>query len=579
MIHAEELFRKLPTLAIAGDEQSVDRIAYELLNTLMEGVDADIGQISLLPVGGRVEKVCIVKDGKPWLQEEMSLHLYNPTKGFAGYVSKTGKTLLVDDVWADCLDDFVNPFLEIYPKMDPHYVKEIKEPVASTLFLPIKRGNEVFCVIELSRYRHKPPFTDIDQAPVDEFASRYGTLIVNYILDTKNRTALNIAHYKLNILSRLIASNAKIDYADAVTVYRTLSAADLGFAFFRRGAGYDSHALRIVAWHREKIMEVFFPEWQPSKDSILCDRSEISYPIEGDRNSVRLKRFREKIVNYFGLKKKERQFLLNIIDSIRSYVIYPLHMLDQDLGAIHLASSRNDFAKFLQMSPFLSLYNSLLKSFLLNERVAEQLSEISLKIHNPGFYCLASLKSALIQSDPALLNNPQVSESLSVLENLLSDLHGKGSILKCRDRDIHLENWLKAYVNQKSSQQPSIEINLDVKANVPSNSHISANYEQLETIFENLFANSLRAINERPDYDATLTGLVSITLSKKQNYLTIRFQDNGMPYKTVSGRGTPQMKAIMRELGGKFRKYQKPYRVYLAFPYKIIDDMEVQCDY
>ena len=216
--------------------------------------------------------------------------------------------------------------------MNSHYVKEIKRPVASTLFLPIKRGNEIFCVIELSRYRHKPPFSKNDQEPVDEFTLQYGTLLINYILDTKNRIALNTAYYKLNILSRLIASNAKIDYADAVTVYRTLSAADLGFAFFRRGAGYESHALRVVAWHREKMMEVFFPEWQPSKDSVLCDRSEISYPIEGDGSCPRLRRFRRKIIDYAGLKKKERQFLLNIIDSIRSYVIYPLHMLDQDLG-------------------------------------------------------------------------------------------------------------------------------------------------------------------------------------------------------------------------------------------------------
>ena len=65
-IHAETFFRKLPALAIAEDEQSVDRFAYELLNMLMNGVGADIGQLSLLPVGGRVEKVCIVKDGRPW---------------------------------------------------------------------------------------------------------------------------------------------------------------------------------------------------------------------------------------------------------------------------------------------------------------------------------------------------------------------------------------------------------------------------------------------------------------------------------------------------------------------------------
>ena len=67
---------------------------------------------------------------------------------------------------------------------------------------------------------------------------------------------------------------------------------------------------------------------------------------------------------------------------------------------MHLASSRIDFAKFLHMSPFLSLYNSLLKSFLLNERVAEHLSEISLKIHNPGFIAWRALKAPCFRQTP-----------------------------------------------------------------------------------------------------------------------------------------------------------------------------------
>jgi hypothetical protein len=575
-IPAEKLFRNLPALAIAGDEQSVDRIAYELLKLLMDGVDADIGQINLLPLGGRVEKVCIVKDGKPWLREGMDLHLYNPSKGFTGRVISSGKTLLIADIWSDLLENGVNPFLEISPSMDVRYVEEIKKPVASALFLPIKRGNEIFCTIELSRYRHKPPFDKTDQEPVDEFAAQYGTLIINYILDTKNRIALNTAHYKLNILSRLIASNAKVDYADAVVAYRTLSAADLGFAFFRRGSGYESHPLRIVAWHREEVMEVFFPEFKPSSDSILCDKSEISYPIEGNSTCWRLLRFRERIRNCDGIKRKEQQFLLKIIDSIRSYVIYPLHMLDQDLGAIHLASSRNDFCKFLQMSPFLSLYNSLIKSFLLNERVAEHLSEISLKIHNPGFYCLASLKTALLQENPALLSNSKIKAALSGLETLLNDVHEKGKILKCRDRNIHFIKWLEAYINQKCAHQPNIEIHLKVKKNVPPRCQVRANYEQLETIFENLFANSMRAISERQNHETMLAGKIDILLSKKQECVAICFKDNGLPYKTVSGRGTPQMTTIMKELGGKFRKSMNPYRVYLTFPCMIIEDTEAQ---
>lgn len=565
-IHAETFFRKLPALAIAEDEQSVDRFAYELLNMLMNGVGADIGQLSLLPVGGRVEKVCIVKDGRPWLKEGMNLHLFNPSKGFAGHVINTGQTLLVKDIWEASLEDKPNPFLEIFSCMDDHYVEEIKKPVESTLFLPIKRANEIFCVIELGRYRSKPSFTEAEQKPLDAFVRQYGALIINHILDTKNRIALNTVYNKLNLMSRFIASNAKVDYADAVTVYQTLSAADLGFAFFRRGSGYESHALRIVAWQGEALMDIYFPEFIPSNDSILCDQSEISYPIEGDRSCRRLTRFRKRIDENLVIKKKEKQFLLDVIDKTQSYVVYPLHMLDQDLGAIHLASSRKDFCRFLQMSPFLSLYNSLLKSFLLNERVAEHLSEFSLKIHNPGFYCLAGLKSGLLKENPKLLNKPSIYGAINGLEGLLADLHEKGKILKSRNRDIHIRRWLKAYVNQKSAQHSNINIHLDVKGKVADNLSVRANYEQLETIFDNLFANSLRAISEAHTQSVIELGWVNITLSQKKNKLIILFKDNGRPYKTVSGRGTPQIKSIMKELGGSFRRYQEPFRIYLTFP-------------
>lgn len=575
VIPAERFFKKLPTLAIAGDEQSVDRIAYELLNLLMDSVDADIGQMSLLPRGGRVEKVCIVKDGQPWLREDMGLHLYNPSKGFTGWVISTGKTLMVEDIWAEMDGPAANPFLEISRFMDHRYLEEIKRPVASTLILPIKRNKEIFCMIELSRYRQKAPFSTADRAPLEDFAAQYGSLIINYLLDTKNRIALNTAYYKLNNLSRLVASNGKIDYTDAVTAYRALSAADLGFAFFRRGEGYERHALYLVAWRGEEIKEIYFPEFKPSSDSILCDGSHISYPMEGNGSSRRLQRFRGRIQQYQDIKKNEKKFLLNVIDNIRSYVVYPLHMLNQDLGAIHLASSRNDFCKFLHMSPFLSLYNALLKSFLLNERVADLLSQISLKIHNPGFYCLGGLKTALLQKNPQLLGDPGVSAALNGLDDLLSELHEKGKILKCRLRNIHLQKWLSAWIHQKRSHHPGIEINLKVTGGVPQNGHVRANYEQLETLLENLLANSMRAITERQSHDRMAVGKIDITLSRKGADLSVRFQDNGLPYKTVSGRGTPQMQSIMQELGGSFTRDKHPYRVYLTFPYKIIEDKEV----
>ena len=55
---------------------------------------------------------------------------------------------------------------------------------------------------------------------MDVFVLHYGALLINHILDVKNRIALNTVYTKLNLMSRFIASNAKVDYADAVTAYQ-----------------------------------------------------------------------------------------------------------------------------------------------------------------------------------------------------------------------------------------------------------------------------------------------------------------------------------------------------------------------
>jgi nitrogen fixation/metabolism regulation signal transduction histidine kinase len=92
-------------------------------------------------------------------------------------------------------------------------------------------------------------------------------------------------------------------------------------------------------------------------------------------------------------------------------------------------------------------------------------------------------------------------------------------------------------------------------------------YEQLETIFENLFANSQRAIYARLENDPSVIGQIIVKIWKKKDSIAVIVQDNGISYQTVSGRGQPQIKKIIKELGGNFRKYKNPYRIYISFPY------------
>ena len=567
MLSAENLFEKIPVLAISGDDLAVDSILYETLSVLLKGVDADIGQINLLPRGGRVEKICIIKDGAPWPMG-VDMHLFDPSKGFTGLVMATGQSIRVKDIWAEDVKEGANPFLELAAEMNAHYINEIKNPVASILILPIKKNNDIFCTIELSRYRGKASFNEIEENLVNDFAARYGSLLMDYVIDVRTRVAINIAHRKLTTIARLIASNAKVDYRDAVEAYRNLTAADIGFAFFRTG-GFHSLSLRMIPWYGDEVREILLPEFTVSDDSILRSDTELQFPLEGEGNDRRVVRFCKRLDSIPSLGRNERRFTRKCVEHIKSYVVYPLHMLGQDLGAILLASHRPHFWNFLHMSPFLSLYNSLLKSFLLNERVSHQLSDISLQAHNPGFYCLAALKGNLIKKHPDAFSDAEISRPIKIMEDLLDSFHKDGQVLKCREKDIRFSMWVRAFVKQMIAYFPAFEINLNIEGNFPDNCLIRTNEEQLETIFENLFANSKKAINTRQRVDLSVKGRIDINIRKRKDRIGVKFQDNGISYKTVSGRGAPLIRNIMRDLGGSMRKYKNPYCIYLTFPYVV----------
>ena len=218
------------------------------------------------------------------------------------------------------------------------------------------------------------------------------------------------------------------------------------------------------------------------------------------------------------------------------------------------------------MNPFLSLYNSLLKSFLLNERVINCLSNVSLRIHNPGFYCLSALKGSLISKCPNIFHDPEVKGALNGLEQLLNELHDEGKLLRSREKNLFFVKWLRAFICQKRAQIPGIEISLEIKGRSIDNCLLVTSKEELETIFENLFSNSIRAISARQRGEDIICGMISINVRQEKRRVRVRFQDNGTSYATVTGRGIPQIKGLMHNLGGKIRRYKKPCRVFLDFP-------------
>jgi hypothetical protein len=556
---------RIPALASSGEESAVDLILYEVLRLLVDEVKADIGHINLLPKGGRVEKVCTLKDGKPWLRKKTDLHLFDPYHGFTGEVMRSGQSILVKDIWEPGTEADPNPFLEVYATMNERYVKEIKAPLASIIMAPIKRGHDIFCTIELGRYRERDPFDPEDKELIDAFGRQYGSLVIDYILDVKNRIAVNTAHRKLLALSRLIASKHPVDYRDAVEAYMKLSAADIGFAFFKTGELRASN-YRTLVWQGEEIREVLLSDFFPSSGSMLRSDTEVSFLIEGEGGDDRLLNFKKRIRDFPGVRQKDRKFIQACLNEVRSYVAYPLHLLGQDLGAIVLGSRRERFWEFLHMNPFLDLYNSLLKSFLLNERVIHYLSDVSLKIHNPGYYCLAGVKGPLALKYPDAFQDPDVSTALAGLEKLFDELHDQGKVLRVREKNIHLLRWIKAFVGQKGALLPGFEFEFHSEGESIGDCVSRAREQQLETIFENLFTNSVRAITSRQQNDPSLIGRITVRAWQDKDRIKVIFKDNGAPYPTVSGRGVVQVREEMRHLGGTVRRYRSPYRVVLSFP-------------
>jgi len=121
---------------------------------------------------------------------------------------------------------------------------------------------------------------------------------------------------------------------------------------------------------------------------------------------------------------------------------------------------------------------------------------------------------------------------------------------------------------------PKLEIHIEPKTDLAANHLTRASHEQLETIFENLFANSQRAIHTRQEREQSVVGRITVTLLGKKDQIAITFQDNGDTYPVVSGRGQMQVKRIIKALGGHFRIYKEPYRVYLSFPSFASNQME-----
>jgi signal transduction histidine kinase len=93
-----------------------------------------------------------------------------------------------------------------------------------------------------------------------------------------------------------------------------------------------------------------------------------------------------------------------------------------------------------------------------------------------------------------------------------------------------------------------------------------ASDEQLETIFENLLSNSVRAIAAAQVKRHSFIGKIDIIVEQKEKSVEVIFTDNGVKYDTVSGRGINQIETEMQSLKGEMHISKNPYQTHLVFP-------------
>ncbi|MBL0715381.1 MAG: HAMP domain-containing histidine kinase, partial [Desulfosarcina sp.] len=176
------------------------------------------------------------------------------------------------------------------------------------------------------------------------------------------------------------------------------------------------------------------------------------------------------------------------------------------------------------------------------------------------------IKGITANHAPMLLSDAQMSSALSGLEKLFAELHDQGRVLRWRDKSIDIIKWLRVFVDRKEPKFPWLKIEYHVESGyLSSGCKIMASDEQLETIFENLFSNSVRAINTKIAKESSTIGRIEINIKVKRTSIEVMFKDNGMGYKTVSGYGSAQIKEEMQRLRGSIFICREPYRTLLIF--------------
>ncbi|PIP37837.1 MAG: hypothetical protein COX19_15605 [Desulfobacterales bacterium CG23_combo_of_CG06-09_8_20_14_all_51_8] len=170
------------------------------------------------------------------------------------------------------------------------------------------------------------------------------------------------------------------------------------------------------------------------------------------------------------------------------------------------------------------------------------------------------------KNHPIELENNTAFKSIKGIETLFNELHEQGKVLRWRSKKIYFVLWLRAFITRKMAQLPCFKINFNLEDERISENRIMASDEQLETIFENLFSNSVRAITVVQIKKHSFIGKIDITVGRKEKSLEVIFTDNGAKYDTVSGRGINQIETEMQSLKGEIHINKNPYQTQLVFP-------------
>ena len=157
-----------------------------------------------------------------------------------------------------------------------------------------------------------------------------------------------------------------------------------------------------------------------------------------------------------------------------------------------------------------------------NKAIADLARKISHEIKNPLTPMLLSTEFLESQIDDNDLKNSiqSIKRQIFLIQNLVNEFSTYARLPKANITRINLSDISNIYIDEYSRNYP----NIDLLSNIEKNIYINFDQSYIDIIFNNLFKNSIEALEDIPN------PMIEIIIRKEGNLIKFIFFDNGPGY-------------------------------------------------